>query len=84
MRNTEFHAGHCPSNFLRAKPLQQERDSRMTLKQLEAAAAKQLLKYDTAKKIRSLLDTAKQAYGAEKWDEDNLAAEILELVTEPE
>lgn len=37
--------------------------------------------FDTAKKIRALLDEAREQYGAEDWDDDG-KQEVLELVTE--
>lgn len=38
--------------------------------------------FDTAKKIRELLDEARKAYGAEAWDDDDKEAAVIELVTE--
>jgi hypothetical protein len=41
------------------------------------------LKFETAKKIRELLDEAKKAYGSD-WEDDDMESSILELVTEEE
>lgn len=40
------------------------------------------LKFETAKQIRTLLDTARKSYGAEQYDADDIETAILELVTE--
>lgn len=54
----------------------------MTLKQIEARQAMDTIKYETAKKIRALLDEARKAYGATEWDDGGIEAEVLDLVTE--
>lgn len=38
--------------------------------------------FETAKKIRALLDEAKKAYGASEWDDNDKESAVLELVTE--
>lgn len=38
--------------------------------------------FETAKKIRELLDEARKAYGASDWDDAEKEASVLELVTE--
>lgn len=38
--------------------------------------------FDTAIQIRALLDSARESYGAEAWDDDAKQDEVLELVTE--
>ncbi len=57
----------------------------MTTKQLEAqkanAIAKATIKHDTALAIRKLLDEARKLYGAEAWDDGDVEAEVVELVT---
>lgn len=54
----------------------------MTSKQIEAKMAKEVLVYETAKKIRELLDEARKAYGPNDWDEADRESQVLELVTE--
>ncbi len=54
----------------------------MTIGQIEARQAMANVVFDTAKKIRELLDEAREAYGAEAWDDDAKQDEVIELVTE--
>lgn len=54
----------------------------MTIKQIEAKQMQANLVFETAKKIRTLLDEARKAYGSEAWDDDDKQTEVLELVTE--
>lgn len=54
----------------------------MTVKQIEAKQMQANIVFDTAKAIRKLLDDAREAYGAEAWDDDSKQDEVLELVTE--
>jgi hypothetical protein len=54
----------------------------MTSKQIEERMKKIQIKHDAAKKIRETLDEAREAYGAERWDEDCLEEEVLEMVGE--
>ena len=53
----------------------------MTLKQIEARQAMENVKFETAKKIRALLDEARKAYGADAWDDGAIEGEVLDLVT---
>jgi hypothetical protein len=57
----------------------------MTSKQIEAkqseTARRTELLFGTAKRIRELLDAAKKEYGAEPWDDDDIEANVLDLVT---
>jgi hypothetical protein len=52
------------------------------LAQIEAKQMQVNIVYDTAKKIRVLLNEARESYGAEQWDDDVKQDEVLELVTE--
>lgn len=54
----------------------------MTVAQLEKAQAREALLFETAKRVRELLDAARKEYGAEDYDERDGEARILELVTE--
>lgn len=54
----------------------------MTVKQIEEKQALESIVFDTAKKIRQLLDEAKKQYGAAEWDEADRESAVLELVTE--
>lgn len=54
----------------------------MTIGQIEAKQAMANVIFDTAKAIRKLLDDAREAFGAEAWDDDCKQDEVLELVTE--
>jgi hypothetical protein len=56
----------------------------MTIEQITAKQARETVKYEAAKKIRAVLDEAREAYGAEAWDENDVQTEVLELVTEEE
>lgn len=38
--------------------------------------------YEAAKQIRALLDEARNAYGAQDWDDEGIEERVLELVTE--
>jgi hypothetical protein len=52
----------------------------MTTKDIMAKQAKDNVKYEVALKIRALLDEAAKAYGKQDWEDDNVEAEISELV----
>jgi hypothetical protein len=54
----------------------------MTTKQIEAKQMKETLVFETAKKIRELLDAARKEYGASEWDDNGKEQETLDLVTE--
>lgn len=54
----------------------------MTSEQIEAKMAQEMIIYETAKKIRDLLDEARIAYGASDWDDNDKESHVLELVTE--
>ncbi|WP_437948621.1 hypothetical protein WME98_49895 [Sorangium sp. So ce296] len=56
----------------------------MTIEQIEERQAMEMLKYETAKKIRTLLNEARERAAAADWDEDEFESAILELVTEEE
>lgn len=49
---------------------------------MNAEQKKIAIKFETARKIRELLDEARKAYGADAADEDDLESGIIELVTE--
>ena len=53
----------------------------MTTAQITEAQAKAAIKYEIAKQIRNMLDTAKKTYGATAWDADDVETEIIDLVT---
>lgn len=53
----------------------------MTTDQIEAKKAKEMLIFETAKKVRRVLDEARQQYGESAWDGDDKEEEVLELVT---
>lgn len=54
----------------------------MTVTKIEKAKEKAMMKFELAKQIRELLDAARKEYGATDWDDDDMEAGILELVTE--
>jgi len=54
----------------------------MTTKEIEAKQAQESIVFDTAKKIRALLDEAQKAYGSDAWDDADKESAVLELVTE--
>jgi hypothetical protein len=58
----------------------------VTSKQIESAQSAEArrveLRFGTAKQIRDLLDGARKEYGAQDWDDNDLEAEVLNLVTE--
>jgi len=53
----------------------------MTLKQIEEKQAQENVMYEAAKKIRLTLDEAREAYGAETWDENDMDSAVVEMVT---
>lgn len=53
----------------------------MTIKGIEKMQTKANIKFETARKIRQLLDDARKEYGPE-WSDDGVEADIIELVTE--
>jgi len=53
------------------------------LETLQATEARKLeAKVGAARRIRELLDTAREQFGADEWDENCIETEVLELVTE--
>ena len=56
----------------------------MTSKQIGAKQMKANLVFETAKKIREILDAARKEYGAEAWDENDEECATLALVTDEE
>jgi hypothetical protein len=54
----------------------------MSKAQIEGKQMQANIVFETAKKIRELLDAAREQYGAEAWDDDCKQDEVLELVTE--
>jgi len=58
----------------------------MTIKKIEAQKEIEMnklnAKYDTAKKIRELLDEARKQYGPQDWDDEDIESQVLELVNE--
>ena len=54
----------------------------MTTKQIEAKMNRDRIPYETAIKIRELLDAARKQYGADDWDGDDCESRVIELVTE--
>ena len=54
----------------------------MTVAQIEAKQMQSNVIFDAAKKIRETLDAAREAYGAQEWDDDAKEDETLELVTQ--
>ncbi len=54
----------------------------MTVKQIEAKMKQEQIVFETAMKIRALLDEARKAYGPTEWDENDCESRALELVTE--
>jgi hypothetical protein len=48
---------------------------------IRARGEREALVYSTATQIRELLDRARETYGAEAWDADDLEATVLDLVT---
>jgi hypothetical protein len=53
----------------------------MTIDQIDAVQAQANVEYDVAKRIREILDTAAEQYGAAHWDDDSMESEFLELVS---
>jgi hypothetical protein len=54
----------------------------MTVKQIETKMKQEQIVYETAMKIRTLLDEARKAYGSTEWDENDCENRAMELVTE--
>ena len=58
----------------------------MTTSQIEKAKAtavkKASTKFDVAAQLRSVLDAARAQYGASDWDDEDLEADILEILSE--
>jgi hypothetical protein len=54
----------------------------MTAQEITEARQRAAVKFDAAAKIRTVLDEARAAYGAEAWDNEDLESETLALVTE--
>lgn len=52
----------------------------MTIKEIQVAQDKNNIQFETAKKIRQLLDDAKKSYGSE-WLDDDIENKIIELAT---
>jgi len=52
----------------------------MTLKQIEARQMKENVPFELAKKIRTILDEARKAYGPGEWDDDDVESKIVDLV----
>lgn len=53
----------------------------MTTTNISKAQARANIRFETAKQIRALMDEAKKSYGP-GWEDDDMEAGILELVTE--
>ena len=49
---------------------------------IKARGDREALVYDTARQVRELIDGARDKYGADDWDVDDLETKVLELVTE--
>lgn len=56
----------------------------MSPAQIEGRKAREVIVFDAARDIRQLLNGAREAYGAEAWDADDLETRVLELVTDEE
>jgi hypothetical protein len=54
----------------------------MTTKEIETKMNRERIPYETAIKIRTLLDEARKSYGAEDWDDSDKESEVLSLVTD--
>lgn len=54
----------------------------MTQQQIEAKAVQAAIPYRVAAEIRKLLDAARDQYGADDWDGDEVEQAVIELVTE--
>jgi hypothetical protein len=44
--------------------------------------ARENVKFELAKQIRTILDEARKAYGGEDWDDECVEESVLELVSE--
>jgi hypothetical protein len=49
---------------------------------IKARGDREALVYDTARQIREFIDGARDKYGADDWDGDDLESKVIELVTE--
>lgn len=49
---------------------------------IKAKGDREALVFDTARQIRELLDSARDKYGAEAWNENDVESTVLELVSE--
>jgi hypothetical protein len=54
----------------------------MTTKEIEKKMSQERIPYETAIKIRELLDAARKEYGGQEWDDNDHESKVLELVTE--
>lgn len=53
----------------------------MTIDAITKKQARENTIYDTARQIRELLDKARESYGADSFDDDEIESQIIELVT---
>jgi hypothetical protein len=51
------------------------------MKQIEEAKRAAAVPFDVALQLRKVLDDARTAYGAKRWDEDDLESQVLDLLT---
>lgn len=54
----------------------------MTISEIEEKRMQENVKHEAAKEIRRILDEAREAFGADAWDENDVQSAVLELVTE--
>ena len=54
----------------------------MTSQEIQKMADREMKKYELAKQIRDLLDAAEKEYGSQAWADDDMEAEICQLVFE--
>lgn len=52
----------------------------MTKTQIEKKAAREMVKFEMAARIREILDAARKEYGAGDWDDDEIENQIADLV----
>ena len=62
---------------------ERRRAADLSIKTIHSRKSLDAIKYDTAIRIREILDAARKEYG-DDWDNDEAESYILELVTEDE
>jgi hypothetical protein len=72
-----------PASGKKAKPGPKPGSKSLNVaKKIESLMAREMIVYQTAIRIREILDEAAKTFGADKWKDGNKEAEVLRLATE--